>query len=340
MTLTVAGVGLGGLGQLELQLFADMDGVDVIAGADPALSARKKFDTGFDAPAYRTTEELLDEHAPDIVNVASIHSVHYEQVITALDAGAHVHVEKPMTTTVADAAALVDAAAASDRLVQVGYQRHFDPRYRELRERLDRGDVGDPHFVDCHLEQDWVDYAQTWRGDAELSGGGFLYDSGSHLLDVLLWTMETEPASVSATTDPRGTGVDINSALSVELERNESRVTASVALIGDGPTTPDVGDSLDIYGTDGRLAYADDGVVRTETGEEPVSIGVEGETEFVVLTEAKLTNLVEAIRGNADIAVPPEHGLRAIALSEAATLSAERGERVDVQELIADARQS
>lgn len=340
MTLTVAGFGLGGLGQLELQLFADMDGVDVIAGADPALSARKKFDTGFDAPAYRTAEELLDEHAVDIVNVASIHSVHYEQVMAALDAGAHVHVEKPMTTTVADAASLVDAAAASDQLVQVGYQRHFDPRYRELRERLDRGVVGEPHFVDCHLEQDWVDYAKTWRGDAELSGGGFLYDSGSHLLDVLLWTLDAEPASVSATTDPRGTGVDINSALSVELERNGNRVTASVALIGDGPTTPDVGDSLDVYGRSGQLEYAQDGLVLAKRGADPTEISVEDETEFVVLTEAKLTNLVEAIRGNADIAVPPEDGLRAIALSEAATLSAERGERVDVQELIADARHS
>ncbi|MCL9813054.1 Gfo/Idh/MocA family protein [Natranaeroarchaeum aerophilus] len=338
MTLTVAGFGLGGLGQLELQLFADMDGVDVIAGADPSGEARKTFASEFDAPAYETTDELLNEHTPEIVNVASIHSVHREQVLQALDAGAHVHVEKPMTTTVEDAVALVDAAAASDQLVQVGYQRHFDPRFRELRECVESGVIGEPHFVDCHLEQDWVDYAKTWRGDPDLSGGGFLYDSGSHLLDVLLWVLDAEPVSVSATIDESGTGVDINSALSVELEREDGRVTASAALVGNGPTTPDVGDSLDIYGTDGRVSQGESGVARTEPGEEPASIPVEGETDFVSLTEAKLENLLDAIRDDTAVAVPPEHGLRAIALTEAAAMSAERGERVDVQALIENAR--
>lgn len=338
MPYTVAGFGLGGLGQLELQLFADMDGVDVIAGADPAGEARKRFASEFDVPTYETTDELLAEHAVDIVNVASIHSVHYEQVRQALDAGAHVHVEKPMTTTVEDAVALADAAEAADRLVQVGYQRHFDPRYRELRERVESGEVGQPQFVDCHLEQDWLDYEKTWRGDPELSGGGFLYDSGSHLLDVLLWTLDADPVSVSATIDDRETGIDIDSALSVELDRDGEGVLASAALVGDGPSTPEVGDSLDIYGPAGRLSYADDGVVRTATGEEPVAVDAEGDTDFVTLTEAKLRNLVDAIRDEADLAVPPEHGLRAIALSEAATLSAEQGERVDVQELIEAAR--
>lgn len=338
MTLTVAGFGLGGLGQLELQLFADMDGVDVIAGADPSGSARKTFASEFDVPAYETTDELLDEHAPDIVNIASIHSVHHEQVLQALDAGAHVHVEKPMTTTVEDAVALANAAAESGQLVQVGYQRHFDPRFRELRERVDAGVVGTPHFVDAHLEQGWTDYTNTWRGDPELSGGGFLYDSGSHLLDVLLWTLDAEPVSVSATVDERDTGVDINSALSVELDRDGDHIVASVGLVGDGPSTPAVGDSLEVYGTGGRLAYTGDGLTTTESGGETEPITVEGETDFVTLTEAKLGNLIDAIRGKAELALPPEHGLQAIALTEAAALSADLGERVDVQALIADAK--
>lgn len=339
MTVTVAGFGLGGLGLLELELLDGMEDVEVVAGADPAATAREEFRESFDAPAYETTDELLVEHEPDAVTIASVHSVHYEQALACIDRDIAVHVEKPMTTTLADAVGLERAANEADAVVQVGYQRHFDPRYRELRDRIEGGEIGDPHFVDCHLEQRWTHAAETWRGDPELSGGGFLYDSGSHLIDVLLWTLDAEPVAVSAMTDDRGTGVDINSALAVELEREGATITASVALSGAGTTGPEVGDSLDVYGTDGRVAYADDGVLVTDAEGESEAVTVEGPTEFVPLTEAKLEDWIDAIRGEGAVAVPPEHGVRAIALTEAATLAADRGERVDVLALVEDARE-
>lgn len=334
MSVSLAGFGLGGLGLLELELLDDMEDVQIVAGADPAADAREDFRETFDAPAYETIDELLADHDPDAVSIASVHSVHYEQALACIEREIAVHVEKPMTTTLVDALKLEQVAAEADAVVQVGYQRHFDPRYRELRERIADDEIGDPHFVDCHLEQRWTHATESWRGNPDLSGGGFLYDSGSHLIDVLCWTLDAEPVAVSAMTDDRETGVDINSALAVELEREESSITASVALSGAGTTGPEVGDSLDIYGTDGRIAYADDGVLVTDAEGESESVVVGGDTEFVPLTEAKLQNWIDAVRDEAEVAVPPEHGVRAIALTEAAAIAAEHGERVDVQELI------
>ena len=116
--------------------------------------------------------------------------------------------------------------------LQVGYQRHFDPVFRELKRLVTGGRIGEIHAANAYLGQDWIEIQRgAWRTDPALSGGGRLYDSGSHLLDALLWTLDAEPGTVAAVTDDRGEDVDVNSALAATLERGAAApVTASVGV--------------------------------------------------------------------------------------------------------------
>lgn len=340
MTVRIAGIGLGGLGLLELEQFAGIAGVEVVAGADPSAAARDRFIEAFEKPVYETTEELLDAHDDlDAATIASVHAGHFEQATACIEAGLDVHLEKPMTTTVDEAVALVDAAEERDALVQVGYQRHVDPYYVELRRLLEAGAIGTPRMAHCHLQQDWLrDYAQSWRGNPSLSGGGFLYDSGSHLVDVLPWALDAEPIQVAALTDDRGEGIEIDAAISARFERENGVVTASAGVCGDGTRTPDVDDGLTVYGTAGSLHYDGDELVHVERGGDERTIDVDGDDDFEALTRKKLENFVAAIRGQEELVAPPEDGLRAIAFTEAAVLAADRGETVDVQRLVDAAR--
>lgn len=339
MTVRIAGVGLGGLGTLELRQLREMDGVEVVAGVDPSVPARDEFVEAFDRPVYESTEELLAEHGDlDAANVASVHSTHFEQVMACLDAGVDVHVEKPMVTTVDEAVALVDRADEAGRLVQVGYQRRFDPRHAAVRRLIDEGAIGVPRMAHSYLQQDWTEYAETWRGDPSLSGGGFLYDSGSHLMDALPWMLDAEPIEVAALTDDRDAGVEIDAAISARLRRDDGTVTASAGLCGDGTRTPDVDDGITVYGTDGSVHFDRGGVELVERGGESRDVDIEGDADFETVTRKKLENFVAAIRGEETLAAPPEHGLRAIALTVAARLAADRGETVAVGDLIDSAR--
>jgi predicted dehydrogenase len=336
----LAQFGLGGLGTVMLSVIDGMDGVEIVAGADPSEAARDRFESDFGGTAYPDYEMLLaEEDDLDVVNVVSPHAVHFEQTMAALDAGLSVHVEKPMVTGVDDAAALTEAVEDREEVVQVGYQRHFDPRFGRLREVVADGTIGELGGVNCFLEQDWIDgQTDTWRTDPDLSGGGQLYDSGSHLLDALLWTTDAVPQSVSADIEYDAPGVDVHSSLSVTLDREGQHVPASVFVTGDGPTGPETREGLYVWGSEGSAEFTDDGLVVRHGGEtEHHDVSFPG---FETLTERKLDAFLGAAAGERENPVPPATGLQVIGLTEAAYLADERGERVDVQTLIDTARGS
>ncbi|SEK51972.1 Gfo/Idh/MocA family protein [Haloferax larsenii] len=325
----VAGVGVGTLGLVECRLLDEMDGVSIVAGVDPDDDARERFADEFDVPVYETVEELLDGEFLDAVTIASPHTEHFDQALAALEAGVHVHLEKPMVTDLAGARVLIDRADAESLTLAVGYQRHFDPRYVELRRIVDSGRIGDPHMVVCHLEQEWIQWTENeWRSDPSLSGGGQLYDSGSHLLDALLWVTRSKPVTVSAAVDHRGYDVDVNSALAAVLDRDGARLTASIAVSGEGSSIPEPGESLRIIGTDGMVTF--DGETIEVTEGNVTYRATPDEPDFETLTRKKLRNFVDAARDEADLAIPATDGLYVTALTEAAYESSTTGRRVNV----------
>ena len=119
----VAAVGLGGLGLASTRAVADRDDVRVVAGADPAPSTRASFTGAFDGPAYANHADLLANHDVDAALINTPHTLHYEGARDVLDAGVHVHLEKPFVTSFEDGVDLVERAAENDLALGVGYQR-------------------------------------------------------------------------------------------------------------------------------------------------------------------------------------------------------------------------
>jgi len=132
----------------------------------------------------------------DAVLVGTPHTLHYEQVVAALDRGHHVYCDKPLTTDLERARDLADRVDRSDRTVMVGYQRHLQTAFRTARDRFaDRP----PEWLTASITQG-VDrrFARDLAARSRPVRGGFLYDTGSHVLDGVLWTTGLEPASVAA----------------------------------------------------------------------------------------------------------------------------------------------
>ncbi len=338
MTVRVAAIGLGALGAIESRLLSGIDGVRVVAGSDPTEHARESFEADHAVPTYTDYEPMLDRHELDAVSIVTPHTLHAEQVSACLGRGLHVHVEKPMTTDLDDAAALCALATREECVLQIGYQRHFDPRFQEIKRLIGSGRIGEPHMAACHLEQDWLSVAEgTWRVDPSLSGGGQLYDSGSHLLDALLWTTGTTPRTVAAVTDSRGEAVDVDSALALTLDREDGSMTACVGVTGDGPTGPDTGEGLYVWGTEGAVEFDGETIAVTEGGH-TYRTTIPSGTGFETVTRRKLEGFVAAVRGERETAVAGEFGLRVVALTEAAYEAAEGGRTIDVGERIDRAR--
>lgn len=332
MAVKLAAIGIGGLGHLQSQVCTEIDDFELVAGVDIDADSRKQFEESFDVPTYGELQELLDEHGADLdaVNIATPHSLHFKQAMTCLKAGIHVHLEKPMVISTKNATVLNDYANKNDLVLQIGYQRHFHPAYREIRRIIGSGRIGSVHMVACYIGQNWINSVKgTWRTDPELSGGGQLIDSGSHLLDVLLWTTDSYPQSVTAVVDKGGQDVDINSAVSAQLRTEQNnQIIASIGVSGNGSAFEE---QITIWGTNGHIEYSDGKLLVSEEGNNYVSRFED--PGYKTLTEKKLESFAQAILSDTSPAVPGEFGLRVTRLTEAAFLSIETGETIDANSL-------
>jgi len=336
MTLALGMIGIGGLGYLQAEAYVEMEEVTLLTGADIAEEARTLFQDEFGRPVYSEYRTMLQQHADelDAVSIVTPHTLHYDQAMTCLQRGKHVLVEKPMVTDVGHAQDLVQTAAERDLVLQVGYQRHFDPVFQELRRRVVNGHLGSLHTVSCFIGQDWIRNNQgTWRTDPNLSGGGQLYDTGSHLIDALLWVTDAEPLTATAELEFAEPQIDVNGAVTLRLRRDNQPIVASVGTAGDG-VDPVPHEGYVFYGTDGRLSYAEDAIEFTRRDGTTYRTKIEDGSGFKALNRRKLQNFASSIEGVVDPAVPGDVGLTVTAVTEAVYQAAETGSEVSVQSLL------
>ncbi len=164
-------------------------GVSQIDAADPdAAACRAVRERGIWVTA-NPVEAL--ERRPDVVLVCTPASTHVAMASQALEAGAHVFIEKPLCTTPLEGEGLCRLAASDGRVVQVGYNLRYHPAVRAAHALVQSGRIG--RILTAHMEfglylgKWWKDrdYRSSYMARAEL-GGGLLLDS-SHEIDLALF---------------------------------------------------------------------------------------------------------------------------------------------------------
>ncbi len=133
-------------GSCEIVALCDVDRRQI----EPTLAAVTAA-TGDQPKIYGDFRELLAEAKPDIAIIGTPDHWHALQTIAALKAGAHVYVEKPIAHTIMEGRAMVNAARASGKVVQVGTHRRISPHNVSGREFIRSGKVGDIASVRCFV---------------------------------------------------------------------------------------------------------------------------------------------------------------------------------------------
>ena len=122
----------------------------------------------------------------DAVFIVTPHVLHFAQATACLEAGLDVLLEKPMVMTAAEASALIETRDRSGRLLVVAFQGSLSPQIREASRLLRSGTLGPILNIDALAWQDWAaGTVGTWRQDPAISGGGFLFDTGAHMLNTV-----------------------------------------------------------------------------------------------------------------------------------------------------------
>nr|WP_305794303.1 Gfo/Idh/MocA family oxidoreductase [Halomarina rubra] len=183
-------------------------------------------------------------------------------------------------------------------------------------------------LITAEITQDWYEnFRNTWRGNPDLSGGGQLYDTGSHLVDVVLWLADATPTSVSAEMvfaddDER---VDVHALLAVRFDNG---AVANLTVSGD---TACVREHVHVW-TDEGATYIDgrgwdERTLHDVDPENTTSTPLLDETD----TRGKVEAFLDAIGNGESPAATVRHGFYVTAVVEAAYESARNdGVRVPI----------
>ena len=200
--------------------------------------------------SWATLDEALQDPAIDAVYVATPVFLHAPQSVAALRAGKHVLCEKPMALNYAEASAMVEAGRQSGRQFGIAYYRRGYPKLHRARQLIADGAIGRPVLaeINCH---DWFtaeDGQRAWLLDPAKAGGGPLYDTASHRIDVLNFLFG-KPLAVAAqlSNAVHQTAVEDNATLLIEYG-NGVRGIVDVRRHSRVPR-----DQFRIVGTDGEI---------------------------------------------------------------------------------------
>jgi len=142
-TIRAGVIGAGYLGRFHAQKWAALPGCQLVAVADPAEPARTAVGAELGVEALADWRSLLGR--VDAVSIATPTPLHHPIARACLEAGLHVLVEKPITTTVAEARELIEVAARQRRVLQVGHLERFNSAVLAIE-----GIVTRPRFIESH----------------------------------------------------------------------------------------------------------------------------------------------------------------------------------------------
>jgi len=319
----VALLGCGGFMGVHANRLKGNADVQIVALCDEKLEqtagfAAKNLAEYSPAPKQFTDPaKMYADTKPDAVFIATPHTLHFKHAVQALKAGCHVYMEKPMVTNAQDARALAKKVKAAGKILVVGYNTPCSPEFKFIRDTIRNGSLGRLELVMGYLSQGWKKATVgLWRQVPALSGGGQAYDSGAHLFNSLVWSVESDIESVFSFVDNAGTPVDINSSTNIKFKNG---VMASIVI---GGNCPGGGSFMTFIFDGGRIDVDGWGAAWIKVfkdGNEVKDLKLEGQKQ------TPDDNFIDAILGRAEPRTSPANGIIQSDLMDAIYESAKTG---------------
>jgi predicted dehydrogenase len=235
--IRIALIGCGGMAHSHAQNLQRIPQANIVALVDPLSDRTKHFRERYfhDAAEFLSIEDLFADAKVklDAVILVTPHYLHYPHIKLSLERGLHVLTEKPMVTNSAHAYDLWQTVKRTGKLLGIAFQSAYTAEFGYLALQRMAGQLGKVQIISGWLSQNWLaGTANTWRQIPEQSGGGQMYDSGSHLLNAIMWIMDEPVVEVGCYLDNCDSPVDING---VAIARFQGGALASITIGGNCP---------------------------------------------------------------------------------------------------------
>ena len=316
--------GLGNMGRSHALAWARQPGAELVGlvnrspvALPPELAA---------IPQSRDFHQALADLRPDIVVVATYSDSHAEYAIAAMRAGAHVFVEKPLATTVADARDVVRVAQETGRKLVVGYILRHHPSWQRLI--AEARALGGPYVFRLNLNQQ--SSGPTWAvHKALMKTTPPIVDCGVHYVDVMCQITDARPVEV------RGMGLRLSDGSLGWYEAGWGPMMSDTAFFVKDVVSPNGAVSIRMS----ESARSDDIDTHTQTsklrlhrvGQPDQDLSMQGEPDHQALCDAEAGFMARAITDDADLNRHMQDAVASLAVCLAADESVRSGQPVRLQ---------
>ena len=181
-------IGVGHAHANKMTAYRQSPEFEVVGVVEPDAELKKRAQQ---SPAYRdlrwmTQEELLNVSGLQVVGVETRVRDLLDTAETCVNAGFHIHLDKPAGESLAQFKRILDIAAGKHLLVQMGYMYRYNPAVVMMRDLLRKGWLGEPFEV--HTVMSKVIGATSRKGLLEYRGGT-MFELGCHILDLTVGTL-------------------------------------------------------------------------------------------------------------------------------------------------------
>jgi len=188
--LNVAVVGCGSWGRNHARVFKDLDSAALLAIADVDQSVAEEVGVRYNVDWYTDPKKIFDRSDIEAISVCTPTVTHADIALTAIKAGKHVLVEKPMTDTTDEAESLIRAAEAQGVYLAVGFVERFNPAVNETIKKISEGKIGE--VILAHARR-------VSRRPLRIGDVGVIKDLAIHDIDIVNQLFRAEAEEVFAT---------------------------------------------------------------------------------------------------------------------------------------------
>lgn len=192
--------GTGFWGKPVVDNFGDIVEFVGLCDINPGRMAYAKQRMGVKCPTFTDFETMMKTVKPEVVIVTTVDATHHEFIIKAMEMGADVITEKPMTTDEEKCEAILEAEKKTGRKVIVAFNYRHGPHMMKIKELLAQNRIGKVTSVDFN----WMlntfhgaDYFRRWHGIKAKSGSLWVHKA-THHFDLINWWLNSEPVEVTA----------------------------------------------------------------------------------------------------------------------------------------------
>jgi predicted dehydrogenase len=276
------------------------------------------FCAAFGGRTYQDFDAVLADGSVDAVLLATPHSLHWQQIVRAAQAGKHVFCEKPFTLSVETAGAAMRACEQAGVVLGVGHNRRYMPGARAMKAMIDAGEIGRILHVEANYSGNIEGRypPDHWRVRQDEVPAGATTPMGLHMVDTLTWMLGPIARLVAVTKHQAlSYTLDDTCAVLFELQSGATGLFASHLAC---PSTS----QLRIFGTQANLEARDN---FAEVLVVPVDVSAPRTVHRYPLDDSlpqELGALADACAGKSAFPVRPIEALRNVAVLEAIQQSA------------------